>query len=48
MGQCMRDNEKLRHEVNTLKQVVAQLRRENLQMKSQLPTQENSEVHILP
>ncbi|XP_001604715.2 upstream stimulatory factor 1 [Nasonia vitripennis] len=38
MGQCLRDNEKLRQEVTALKQAVAQLRRENLHLKSQLPT----------
>lgn len=38
MGQCLRDNEKLRQEVTALKQVVAQLRRENLHLKSQVPT----------
>lgn len=34
MGQCLRDNEKLRQELTTLKQHVAQLKRENLQLRS--------------
>jgi upstream stimulatory factor len=47
MGQCLRDNEKLRQEVTALKQAIAQLRRENLHLKSQLPTNQE-DVHILP
>lgn len=48
MGQCLRDNEKLKQEVAALKQLVGQLRRENLHLKSQLPSaQETTDVHIL-
>lgn len=48
MGQCLKDNEKLKQEVAALKQVIGQLRRENLHLKSQLPaTQEVTDVHIL-
>ncbi len=48
MGQCLRDNEKLKQEVAALKQVIGQLRRENLHLKSQLPNvQEATDVHIL-
>ncbi|XP_058800214.1 upstream stimulatory factor 1 isoform X2 [Phymastichus coffea] len=49
MGQCLRDNEKLRQEVATLKALVTNLRRENLHLKSQIPTtQDAGDVHILP
>ncbi|XP_043287371.1 upstream stimulatory factor 2 isoform X2 [Venturia canescens] len=34
MGQCLRENEKLRHEVATLKQMIAQLKRENNQLRN--------------
>ncbi|KAJ8687098.1 hypothetical protein QAD02_022892 [Eretmocerus hayati] len=47
MGQCIRDNEKLRQEVYNLKQVVAQLRKENLQLKSQLPSPETTDTSML-
>ncbi|XP_011639020.1 upstream stimulatory factor 2-like [Pogonomyrmex barbatus] len=36
LGQCMRDNEKLRQEITALKQLVSQLKRENLQLRSQI------------
>lgn len=35
LGQCLRDNEKLRQEITALKQLVNQLKRENLQLRSQ-------------
>ncbi|KAK0087864.1 hypothetical protein PV325_013853 [Microctonus aethiopoides] len=34
LGQCLRDNEKLRQEVTALKQMVTQLKRENAQLRS--------------
>ncbi|XP_034939733.1 upstream stimulatory factor 1 isoform X2 [Chelonus insularis] len=34
LGQCLRDNEKLRQEVSALKQLVNQLKRENAQLRS--------------
>lgn len=34
MGQCLRENEKLRQEVTTLKQMIAQLKRENAQLRT--------------
>lgn len=48
MGQCLRDNEKLRQEVATLKTVITHLKRENLHLKSQIPATEVGDVHILP
>ncbi|XP_020288114.1 upstream stimulatory factor 2-like [Pseudomyrmex gracilis] len=34
--QCAQDNEKLRHEITALNQLVAELKRENLQLRSQI------------
>ncbi|CAL1676334.1 unnamed protein product [Lasius platythorax] len=52
LGQCLRDNEKLRQEITTLKQVVTQLRRENIQLRSQMssPSSANSVdvIHLSP
>ncbi|XP_012229965.1 upstream stimulatory factor 1-like isoform X2 [Linepithema humile] len=36
LSQCLRDNDKLRQEITALKQLVAQLKRENLQLRSQI------------
>lgn len=36
LGQCLRNNEKLRQEITALKQLVTQLKRENLQLRSQI------------
>lgn len=36
LGQCLRDNEKLRQEITALKQLVTQLKRENIQLRSQI------------
>ncbi|XP_066589248.1 upstream stimulatory factor 1-like isoform X2 [Prorops nasuta] len=36
LGQCLRDNEKLRQEITSLKQMIQQLKRENLQLRTQL------------
>ncbi|XP_023288923.1 transcriptional regulator CBF1-like isoform X3 [Orussus abietinus] len=48
LGQCVRDNEKLRQEINALKQLVTQLKRENAQLRSQIspPTTTVDNVHI--
>ncbi|XP_033208917.1 upstream stimulatory factor 2-like isoform X2 [Belonocnema kinseyi] len=49
LGQCLRDNERLRQEVVDLKQLVMELKRENLQLRSQLSTTQNLEVsHLSP
>ncbi|XP_014208455.1 upstream stimulatory factor 1 [Copidosoma floridanum] len=50
MSSCVRENEKLLEENETLKQVITQLKRENAHLKSQLPTarEVNADVHILP
>lgn len=50
LGQCLRDNDKLRHEINTLKQLVAQLKRENAQLRSQITSTTTSSdvVHLSP
>ncbi|XP_043465620.1 upstream stimulatory factor 2-like isoform X1 [Leptopilina heterotoma] len=50
LGQCLRDNERLRQEVVDLKQLVMELKRENLQLRSQLSSNPaNSEIsHISP
>lgn len=34
LGQCMKDNEKLKQEMTNLKQAVAQLKRENQQLRT--------------
>ncbi|XP_029666901.1 upstream stimulatory factor 2-like isoform X1 [Formica exsecta] len=52
LGQCLRDNEKLRQEITTLKQLVTQLKRENLQLRTQIssPTSATSidVIHLSP
>ncbi|XP_071566165.1 upstream stimulatory factor 1 isoform X1 [Temnothorax nylanderi] len=51
LGQCLRDNEKLRQEITTLKQLVTQLKRENLQLRSQIsssPSAGTDVVHLSP
>ncbi|XP_014221637.1 upstream stimulatory factor 2 isoform X1 [Trichogramma pretiosum] len=48
MVKCSHENEKLRQEVIALKQLVTQLRRENLSLKSQLPISHGSPDSILP
>ncbi|XP_031841401.1 upstream stimulatory factor 1 isoform X2 [Nomia melanderi] len=50
LGQCLRDNEKLRQEITALKQLVTQLKRENLQLRSQISsTGTNVDVvHLSP
>ncbi|XP_076288644.1 upstream stimulatory factor 1 isoform X1 [Lasioglossum baleicum] len=50
LGQCLRDNEKLRQEITALKQLVAQLKRENLQLRSQISsgTTNVDVVHLSP
>ncbi|XP_017878330.1 upstream stimulatory factor 1-like isoform X2 [Ceratina calcarata] len=51
LGQCLRDNEKLRQEITALKQLVTQLKRENLQLRSQISTGTtgtSSDVHLNP
>lgn len=48
LGQCLRDNEKLRQEITALKQLISQLKRENLQLRSQLSSSSgtSTDVHI--
>lgn len=52
LGQCLRDNEKLRQEITALKQLVAQLKRENLQLRSQISSSSTGTnvdvVHLSP
>lgn len=50
LGQCLRDNDKLRHEINALKQLVAQLKRENSQLRTQItsPAPSSDVVHLSP
>ncbi|EZA47675.1 hypothetical protein DMN91_012341 [Ooceraea biroi] len=52
LGQCLRDNEKLRQEITALKQLVTQLKRENLQLRSQISSSSsaasNDVVHLSP
>lgn len=51
LGQCLRDNEKLRQEITALKQLVTQLKRENLQLRSQMsstPGTTADVVHLSP
>lgn len=49
LGQCLRDNEKLRQEINALKQLIAQLKRENAQLRSQVSSTTNTDaVHLSP
>ena len=51
LGQCLRDNEKLRQEVTALKQVITQLKRENVQLRSQVngnPSSNSDNVHLSP
>ncbi|XP_015436304.1 PREDICTED: upstream stimulatory factor 1-like isoform X1 [Dufourea novaeangliae] len=46
LGQCLRDNEKLRQEITALKQIVTQLKRENLQLRSQLSSATGTNVDV--
>lgn len=50
LNQCLRDNEKLRQEITALKQLVTQLKRENLQLRSQIPSSNANidVVHLSP
>ncbi|XP_076238552.1 upstream stimulatory factor 1 isoform X1 [Calliopsis andreniformis] len=50
LGQCLRDNEKLRQEIAALKQLVTQLKRENLQLRSQISSSTGNVdvVHLSP
>ncbi|KAK9309185.1 hypothetical protein QLX08_001131 [Tetragonisca angustula] len=50
LGQCLRDNEKLRQEITALKQLVTQLKRENLQLRSQISSAGTNVdiVHLSP
>ncbi|XP_003492316.1 upstream stimulatory factor 2-like isoform X1 [Bombus vosnesenskii] len=47
LGQCLRDNEKLRQEITALKQVVTQLKRENLQLRSQMSPSTGTNVDVV-
>lgn len=48
LGQCLRDNEKLRQEITALKQLISQLKRENLQLRTQLSSSSgtSADVHL--
>ncbi|XP_015176679.1 PREDICTED: upstream stimulatory factor 2-like isoform X1 [Polistes dominula] len=48
LGQCLRDNEKLRQEITALKQIISQLKRENLQLQTQLSSSSgtSADVHL--
>ncbi|KAL0128853.1 hypothetical protein PUN28_003909 [Cardiocondyla obscurior] len=52
LGQCLRDNEKLRHEITTLKQLITQMKRENLHLRSQVSSSSSAEstdvIHLSP
>jgi upstream stimulatory factor len=52
LGQCLRDNEKLRQEITALKQLVTQLKRENLQLRSQMSPSSSATttdvIHLSP
>ncbi|XP_018353756.1 PREDICTED: upstream stimulatory factor 2-like [Trachymyrmex septentrionalis] len=52
LSQCLRDNDKLRQEIISLKQIVTQLKRENLQLRSQIssssPTDSTDVIHLSP
>lgn len=47
LGQCLRDNEKLRQEITALKQLVTQLKRENLQLRSQISSTTGTNVDVV-
>lgn len=49
LGQCLRDNEKLQQEITTLKQLVIQLKRENLQLRTQMssPSTATTSVDVI-
>lgn len=47
LGQCLRDNEKLRQEITALKQLVTQLKRENLQLRSQISPSTGTNVDVV-
>ncbi|CAK9819021.1 Upstream stimulatory factor 1 [Anthophora quadrimaculata] len=47
LGQCLRDNEKLRQEITALKQLVTQLKRENLQLRSQISSSTGTNVDVV-
>ncbi|XP_078044990.1 upstream stimulatory factor 1 isoform X2 [Augochlora pura] len=47
LGQCLRDNEKLRQEITALKQLVTQLKRENLQLRSQISSTTGTGVDVV-
>lgn len=47
LGQCLRDNEKLRQEITALKQLVTQLKRENLQLRTQISSSTGTNVDIV-
>ncbi|XP_053997368.1 upstream stimulatory factor 2-like [Hylaeus anthracinus] len=47
LGQCLRDNEKLRQEISSLKQLVAQLKRENLQLRTQITSTTGNNVDVI-
>ncbi|XP_024937034.1 upstream stimulatory factor 1 isoform X2 [Cephus cinctus] len=50
LGQCLRDNEKLRQEINALKQLIGQLKRENVLLRSQVSngTTSSDAIHLSP
>ncbi|XP_028048418.1 upstream stimulatory factor 2 isoform X2 [Monomorium pharaonis] len=52
LGQCLRDNEKLRQEITALKLLVNQLKRENLQLRSQASSSSSTGstdvIHLSP
>ncbi|XP_076171726.1 upstream stimulatory factor 1 isoform X1 [Ptiloglossa arizonensis] len=47
LGQCLRDNEKLRQEITALKQLVTQLKRENLQLRTQITSTTGANVDVV-
>ncbi|KAG7199205.1 hypothetical protein KM043_018076 [Ampulex compressa] len=47
LGQCLRDNEKLRQEITALKQLVTQLKRENIQLRSQISSTTGASVDVV-